>query len=330
MFDSNTSRVLDVFVTGAANVLISGEQWSQLWGEVNQLATDFFSDDLAQETLQATHSWAPSTRARYEKEFPCPANNSSVAKQMRIVAVTAIVASALTLHIFRPVGMDKALADATSELARTDPEKESFYRSSHLAVLESLQNYKLSVTNRAVTSAFSKIHDSVAWMLSEERSKEFRDRLDGVCRLANAKWQVFQTYRERYEVEMEGDRDYEPVSLWQPPRGDARGANGVNGAATAPAPLNGQKREHKKSAEEKPAVVVTPVWPLIKVVGLEGEDTRISGLALFSDQTRAAEEQIRRARRVSSREEGKQEEKKNGSSKPLSIGKFLPSSPKST
>lgn len=251
---------------------------------------------------------------------------------MRIVGVGSAIASALTRHIFRPpVGIGGGFDVALSGLARADPDMESFYRSSHLAVLGKLSEYRASVFNRAVKTAVSEILTSVDRILPATKMQEFRVHLEDVCRIADEDWQAIQRYKERYEVDMDGDkRFYEHVPLWRPVGAESPK---TNGAAKTPPPgqaSHGQKAERRSPAEggAKPVPIVTSVWPLLRVVGAAGTVRMISGWALFSDQTREAEEQVLRESRRAGREEGRRDEKKGGP-RPISLGKFLPGSPKS-
>lgn len=251
------------------------------------------------------------------------------AKQMRIVAVSSIIANALTRHIFRPIGMDISFEAAMSDAARANPGLESFYRSSHLAILESLPDYKAFVVTRSVKAAVAEIISSVGCILTAENKQAFQDHAEDVCRTASRVWQAFQRYDERYEVDMDGERScYEHASLWKPAREGAPCK--TNGAAKTPSPApvqNGQRAAERAEVKVPSASVVTSVWPLLKIVGTAGAVPRISGVALFTDQTKRVEEQIRRESRRASRGDGKQDDRKS-SKRPASIGAFLQGSPK--
>lgn len=249
---------------------------------------------------------------------------------MRIVAVDSIIALALTQHIFRPVGMDNAFATAMTTLAHTNPDMEAFYRSSHLIVIDQLSGYTRSVVDQARKTAIKEIINSVTQILPAEKIRDFRIHLEDVCRVAEGEWQTFQRYTERYELDMAGDvHCYDPVPLWQPASTESPKGNGAAKIPAKGQACNGQKVERPLPSEGKgkSAVLVTSVWPLLRAVGTAGAVTTFSGWALFSDQTKEADEQVMRAKRQTSREEGKQEEKKSGS-RPLSLGAFLPGSQK--
>lgn len=309
------------------NLSIRGTRWSQLWTYINQTATDFFSEDLDEKTAWEAHEFEPSTSHQYPKTFPAPVTNTTEAKQVRIIAVNSIIARALTRHIFRPIGIDGGLATAVSNLAGTNPGMEAFYRSSHLAVLDSLPDYKLSVVNRAVKAAVTEILGSVSCILKDEKKEDFRAHLEDVCKTADREWQVYQRYQERYEVDMDGDKAcYDHVPLWKPSSADAPKSNGTAKMPSSGPVQNGQKTEHTE-VKTSSAAIVTSVWPLLKVVDITGAAPRISGLALFSDQTRRVEEQVRRENRKASREESKLEDRKSGK-RPVSLGAILQSSPK--
>ena len=302
-------------------------RWSQLWTYVNQLATTFFSEDLEEETLREAHDFEPNTSHQYQKTFPSPSTNTTEAKQMRIIAVNSRIATVLTRHIFRPVGMDNSFAVAVSNLARANPDMESFYRSSHLAVLESLPDYRLSIVTRTVKAAVAEIVSSVSCIVKAENKEEFRARLEDVCKRASEEWQAFQRYSERYEADMDGDKAcYEHVPLWQPAKAQTPKTNGTAKTPSLGPVQNVQKAAEQAEVKTPSAAIVTSVWPLLKVVGTAGADPEISGLALFSDQTRRVEEQVRRENRKASREESKQDDWKS-SKRPVSLGAFLQGSP---
>lgn len=303
-------------------------RWPELWKAVEKLATDFFSADLDPETLRAAHDWVPVTSHQSTRAFPAPPTNTSEAKQMRIIAVESTIAAILTRHVFQPVGLDTGFATALSHLAHTSPDKESFYRSSHLAVLDSLAEYRLTVANRAVNDAVAEILGSVSRVVPAARMQKFQDQLGKVCSEAYGAWQVFQQYGERYEVDMDGDvESYDPVPLWQSSPAETPKTNEA-GKTPSPGPVQNGKRAERAERVTPWTTLVTPVWPLLKVVSAGGAVPRMSGLALFPDQTRAAEEQVMRANRRASRGGGKKEERKSGS-RPVSLGAILQSSPKS-
>ena len=309
------------------NLPIRGTRWSQLWTYVNHVVTTFFSEDLDEKTLKEAHDFVPSTSHQYPRDFPSPANNTPEAKQMRIIAVNSIIATALTRHIFQPIGIDRAFATAVSEMAHTNPDMEAFYRSSHLAVLDNLPGYRLSVVSRATKAAVADILTFVGCILNDDNKEKFQACIEDICKRADSEWQVYQRYGERYEVDMHGDKAcYDHAPLWKPSKEDTFRSNGT---AKAPSPgpsQNGQKTEYAE-VKASSAAVVASVWPLLKVVGIAGIVPKISGLALFSDQTRRVEEQVRRENRKASREESKQEDRKSGK-RPLSLGAYLQSSPK--
>lgn len=295
-----------------------------MWTKVNQVATDFFSEDLDKKTLGEAHEFEPRTSHQYSKPFPSPATNTIEAKQMRIIAVNSIIATALTQYIFRPIGMDSGFATAMSDLASTNPDKEAFYRSSHLDVLDSLPDYRLAIVNRAVRAAVADTVNSVRYILKDENREQFRVQVEDIYKMADREWRAFQRYEERYEVEMDGDKAcYDHAPLWKPSKATTPKSNGTAKMPSLGPVQNGQKMEHVE-VKTSSAAVVTSVWPLLRVVGIAGAVPSVSGLALFSDQTRCVEEQVKRENRKASREESKQDDRKSGK-RPVSI---LQSSPR--
>lgn len=306
--------------------MIRVTRWEELWIVVNQLATAFFSEDLDPEALLEANGFTISTSHQYSKAFPCPATNTTEAKQMRIIAASSIIAIALSRHVFRPVGMDSGLDRAVSELARTNPEMESFYRASHLAVLENLDEYRRPLTNMAIKRAVTEILSSVSQILPPARAQEFHVNLQDVCERAEREWQVFQRYEERYEVDMDGDKAYyDHAPLWKPSKENTPKSNGAVKTPSVGPVQNGQRAAEHAEVKASSAAIIVSVWPLLKMVGPAGADLQISGLALFSDQTRRVEEQFKRESRKASREENKRDDGKH--SKRLSVS-ILRGSPK--
>jgi len=255
------------------------------------------------------------------------------AKQMRIVGVDSIIASALTRHIFRPIGRDDDFVAALSELAVSNPNMESFCRSSHFAVMEKLPRYRDSVIDKAVKAAVRDVIKGVSPILSDATIRQFRIDLEDTCRIAEQEWQVFQRYKKRYEVDMEGDKEfYFPVPLWQPSEGnDSREVNRSETKSAQDQAGNGQKGKQLPSTERRPDLgpIVTSVWPLLRVVEANGANPLFSGWALFWDQAKVAQEQVKKANREAARSVNKQDETKR-SPRPLFHAAFSAGSPKST
>lgn len=247
---------------------------------------------------------------------------------MRTIAASTTIALALTRYIFRPIGLDDGCAEAMSRLARENPNMESFHRSAHLAAIDAQPDYRDTIIDRAVKAATADIIQSVGQILLAANIREFQSQLEGVCRTAQREWRVFQQYKERYEVDMAGDdRFYDSVPLWEPAEAASPKTNGAANKSAQDAARNNQKTERTLPAKQKSksAILVAYVWPLLKVVDASGYVPKLEGLALFSDQTKEAEEQIMRLNRQVNRKEGKQDEKM----RPISIRMFLPSPPKS-
>ncbi|SPN99202.1 uncharacterized protein DNG_02239 [Cephalotrichum gorgonifer] len=310
------------------------ERWIELWKMINQLATDYFSDDLDPDTLQGARGWKPSTSEEGSTNFPSPATNSKEAKQMRIIAVDTAIALALMEHIFWPVGIEREFSEALSDLACLSPDMESFHRSSYLAVIDKMEDYQNETVDRAVKAARKEILSSISQILPEAKTKDFGNRLEHVCKVAAREWRIFQQYKERYEVDTAaGENSYRPVPLWQPAaEASSPRTNGAARHPTSDDTRSNQSAERPSPSrrKSKSSAVVTCVWPMLKVANTSSSVPNIPGLALVSYQTSEAEEQVRREKRRTSRGESKEDENTNISRPMAKIGKFLPGSTNSS
>lgn len=287
---------------------ISADRWFGLWRLVYELSEEFFSVDLPEDFLSTAENWKGIDKYCASAKIPLPKSNSTQGKQMRTIAVAAVVSQTLVKHVFCPMEPDKDLVKGMESLASQDPAREAAYRSMLLSILDHVP--KIPADDGAKTAFVGEITERVGPQLSKSLDDKFRERLDTLYHQARKEWRTIQGAKERYEAldEVAEDCWVERVRLSEP---SAKNTPTTNGHKPSPEPGSGKKKTKQPSLENissgtnDPLSLVAPVWPLLKALGSKEE---IPALGLFNDQVEAAREEVKRTARQASRSGGKKEE----------------------
>lgn len=166
-----------------------------IWVSVLDLAEKHFSADLDDTVLRDSSCWTNLRSSDYLKHavrIPLPPSNTTVAKQMRIAAVLAVLSRALTKHIFRPTYLienDAELTRALKDLEADNPAQELHARSTLLAILPDREKRNAA---RRVKSVVREVSYLVQHLLSALQYEAFCTALEASCELACRQWRRIQ------------------------------------------------------------------------------------------------------------------------------------------
>ncbi|KAK7404171.1 hypothetical protein QQX98_010045 [Neonectria punicea] len=186
-----------------------------VFGSMYAIIESHFGGDVDQAILADSNCW---DRIRYhpfvKDAIPLPQSNSTPAKQMRIAAILAICADALSRHVFQSTYLlneSTELSDLMNELCAEEPSKEWFLRSALLTILPRKQRENGKVwADRAVDAVMACVRP----ILPKEKQKNFHSTLQNICGKACDIWIQFQGVNGKIVSTMEiSDADeWKPLS----------------------------------------------------------------------------------------------------------------------
>ncbi|KAJ5109506.1 hypothetical protein N7456_006181 [Penicillium angulare] len=177
------------------------DSFDNLWEYAAARMSSILSHDLEPKALKDLSKWRiigeESHRLAYH--FPLPASNSSAAKAMRLVVILAVLSREIDKYIFQPAYLtpdDSNLRKTLSQLAGTDPEKETLYRSLTLSIDSKTQKGFLQSN---VQTVVQKVSNCVFGLLSDSQYSEFREITKKIVKKAAEVWDPIQHSQRKYE-----------------------------------------------------------------------------------------------------------------------------------
>lgn len=145
---------------------------------------------------------------------PLPQTNSTVAKQMRLAVILAILAREINEQIFQPAYLsseENDIREVLVDLAMRDHKKESFCRGLLLSIDLEKQANCLEERKKAVVR---NVGSCLLDLLSPTQYHEARKSLEKIVQRAAEVWKSFQHTIEKYEPDFDplkwGDDESEP------------------------------------------------------------------------------------------------------------------------
>ena len=130
----------------------------------------------------------------YITDVSLPQSNSTIAKELRIVKVLAILAELIDKYLFQPTYLlpeDSQFKELLYRLAPKEPEKEKFLRGMMLSILEEEQKTsEAHMINEAMKELFGE--DGVEEVVSQTVITEFKQSLRDLLDEAQGVWQDVQ------------------------------------------------------------------------------------------------------------------------------------------
>ncbi|KAJ4390249.1 hypothetical protein N0V85_007413 [Neurospora sp. IMI 360204] len=171
------------------------------------LARKYFGVDLPESSLANATLWDQLKKHNivHQARIPLPLSNTVAAKQMRSVAVLAVLYAELKEHVFQPTYLfeDPRANDEFTRLLKTmDPAKEAYLRSVLLGSIDK-DVWKEKVKAKVETLK-ANVDDCVGPLLSEPERVRFRDHLDRFCRKACSLWHYMQKLEDKVHYSTEG------------------------------------------------------------------------------------------------------------------------------
>lgn len=175
-------------------------RFNKMFAHARDLATKFFGGNLPQSSFANAALWDQLRKHNivHQARIPLPLSNTIAAKQMRTVAVLAVLYAELKEHVFHPMYLfeDRRANDEFVTLLGTmDPAKETYLRSVLLGTIDK-DVWKEKVKAK-VEALKASVYDCVGLLLPETERTRFRDRLDRFCRKTVSHWQHIQKLEDR-------------------------------------------------------------------------------------------------------------------------------------
>ncbi|WYZ34031.1 hypothetical protein EsH8_I_000307 [Colletotrichum jinshuiense] len=162
-----------------------------------------FGNDLDSEALAESSRWDKiRNHNSIVRAIPVPSSNSPAAKNMRVAASLAILASALAEHVFRPIYLpenDNELSGLLFQLADEDYKKGKHLRSVLMGALP--DNQKKNASQRA-GNVVSNVFDCIGDVLSRGKQEQFKSALEELCQKTCLEWTELQHSAELIETEL--------------------------------------------------------------------------------------------------------------------------------
>lgn len=251
--------------------------------------------------------------------LPLRPTNSSVAKQMRVVAGLMTCGKALEKHLFRDsfLTRDPELNEALHVLAKEDQLHHAYVRAALAKVLPAAQD---QCRAHSVESAINDIVTAIGKLSSNEQS--LRYGLKRLCDKAMTFWTLAQQLEDRvwpaFEVELPEEWEPIPLSVLETPTSPTDTPTNVNAPTTAEARNDGKNHERLTLRESDIARVV---WPTLLTAETQEPDSTVAaepeclhhGYVLTQAQFQEAEEEIsnRAARRTRRADMGSQRRRRD-------------------
>ncbi|GKT66488.1 MEI5 protein [Colletotrichum tofieldiae] len=260
------------------------EQLGTIFKSSLSLMRSFLGIDLPENILSDSSKWNEiRNHLTVTRAIPVPSTNSPAAKQMRVAASLAILASSLTTHVFQPTYLlgDNELATLLNELSSTEFEKEAHLRS---ALLPLFPHKQMEHAAERAQKATSDLVKCVSSLILPSKRDEFASALLQICQNASRYWTEIQRLADRVEPVVSFDivSEADDWKLIQFPGMDAR---------------QGSSSGHKEgSVQSKPEDmlcsgtenVVSIVWPAFVLFDDEQQEVLNEGFVLENFQVEDA------------------------------------------
>ncbi|KAK1773851.1 hypothetical protein QBC45DRAFT_397647 [Copromyces sp. CBS 386.78] len=175
-------------------------RFTKIFARACDLAKKFFGVNLPDASLANATLWDQLKKHNivHQARIPLPLSNTLAAKQMRSVAVLAVIYAELKKHVFQPTYLfedPRANDEFTGLLKTMDPAKEAYLRSVLLGSIDK-DIWKEKVKAKVATVKAS-VDDRVGPLLSEPERVRFRDHLDRFCRKVCHHWHYMQKLEDK-------------------------------------------------------------------------------------------------------------------------------------
>ncbi|KAK2052389.1 hypothetical protein LY76DRAFT_583541 [Colletotrichum caudatum] len=254
------------------------------------LMRKYLGNDLANDVLSDSSRWNEvRNHLAVKRNIPVPLTNSPPAKKMRVAASLAILAFALSEHVFQPTYLlgDNQLAGLLDDLiTASDFEKEAHLRSVLLKLCPS--KHESNASERA-KKASNDLVRRVGPLLPESKRDEFASALEKICQGAARCWAHVQRLVDRVDpvTSFEVAADMDAWKLMELPGMDGEPSK-ARGSPSPGGKKNGAQPKTQASGPSSGAVedVVAVVWPAF--VLFDEQETLREGLVLKGSQVEEA------------------------------------------
>ncbi len=288
-----------------------------LFVSARNLAEAYFGEDFDHGILEDPALWQGITKHRVAAAITLPMTNTLAARQMRVAAFLAILASEFTPLLLEPTYLPKQtehMRELLSDLARRDHEKESYLRSVLLTSV-SAQGQELVIFHRT-----RNVRDTVLKIVQplfqdDDDRKALGEALDNFCEETGRLWSQIQKLKEKVDVCDEfacGDyADWKPLSFQskrllasQPPatkaeqNGNHPGGGSGGGRKNKQQDTQGQANSRAPQPDATRTLSKTVVWPAF-IAAIQSEDERLLTHGYVLEQAHldaALEEEMERTR----------------------------------
>lgn len=236
------------------------------------------------------------------KSLPLPTSNSPVAAQMRCAATLAVLWGLLTEHIFQPIYLfadDNELCSRLDELAKRDPAREEFFRSTLLGNFQ--PELKINGKKRREKVVNSML-DATAFLLPDKLGEYFRQALQRFCEQICGEWTLIQEVRARIKTSLMVNE----VDKWRTlPFPLSESSPRSNGSLAALSRTEGAAAMNSQPEADSQNVVIV-ISPMMVIYGPSPSEEAIRepGFGLTQEQVAGAwkeQEERKRAERQNSR-----------------------------
>ncbi|CAM1510721.1 Fc.00g010560.m01.CDS01 [Cosmosporella sp. VM-42] len=271
----------------------SRKQLNDIFEAIYTLVDDCLGGSLEEAVLTNSSNWNKIRRHESVDDIiPLPLTNSAMAKQMRIAAILAICANALSRHVFQSTYILKTsneLSNLMTELSEVGREQELFLRSVLLSVWSDKQRENGRIwADQAVTDVVSNVKS----ILPKARLEDFASSLKNIYRNACDTWLHLQQLDGKVESVMYMSEEAGWVALFS-----ALPVNKVQGQkSNGDRPADGDSEQPVQAqplskGDGKDAVAI--IWPAFLFRTIKDGSVRIlrDGLVLQEEQIRAGRDE---------------------------------------
>jgi len=210
--------------------------------------------------------------------IPLPQSNSLEAKKMRAAALLAILARAISQHIFQPTYILEKGGEIREILvlqAIANSRKESFCRALLLSIFPADQERNVT---KAMDQVVRDISLCVRNLVSEAQSESFQSGVQDIVQKARGAWRLVQNSREKFEpyFELDHDADLE----W-------RGLNFVDGHVSV-------VHDSIVRAEDDEALLL--IFPRIHIIADTIPEPVTQGVVLMKSQSTLATKEMEKTK----------------------------------
>ncbi|KAK2026470.1 hypothetical protein LX32DRAFT_730114 [Colletotrichum zoysiae] len=259
------------------------------------LMRKYLGNDLANDVLSDSSRWNEvRNHPAVNRNIPVPSSNSPPAKKMRVVASLAILAFALSEHVFQPTYLlDNnelaGLLDYLTTASDFEKDMEAHLRSVLLKLCPS--KHESNASERAKKASNDLIR-RVGPLLPESKRDEFASALEKICQGAARCWAHVQRLVDRVDpvTRFEMTADMDAWKLMELPGMDGEPSK-ARGSPSPGGKKNGAQPKTQASGSSSGAVedVVAVVWPAF--ILFDEQETLREGLVLKGSQVEEAKKE---------------------------------------